>query len=297
MVRRKMVWLAVGALVMTAGCGGDDDDDWRGRHGGRHRRDVRARETSAPGRPAAPEETTAPEETSAEGTSAPDASGEPIVLGAVGSQTGLNIFPEPMAAATECSTDSTKKGGVNGHLIEYLVEDDGNTPEQAATAAKRLVEDENVVAMVGGGSIVDCAANAQYYSEQGVYSLAGAAACPPDAASVASLNTGPFLGIMMTLSYMVDELGTDPLCMAARNVGLTPIFEEIFRPMWEETTGHTLQPTILSEPDEDLTASVVKAQSDGCEGVLLAYTEPDYIAYAQIAEAQGALDGGSSTRC
>jgi branched-chain amino acid transport system substrate-binding protein len=235
--------------------------------------------------------------TSAAGTTAAPASssggpatGTPIKLGAVASFSGVDIFPESPNMAKAYFDRVNKNGGINGHPIEYSTEDDGDTPEQAAVAAKRLVEEKGVVALVGGGSIVDCTTNAKYYGEQGILSLAGVEACGPDASNVASLNTGPFLGILMTLTYMLQVQKLEKLCFSSLNIGLTPIFTEIFQPMWEQAMNTKLN-LILSEPNEDLTAAVTKAKSDGCQGVLLGYTEPNYIAYAQIAESQG-LTGG-----
>ena len=105
------------------------------------------------------------------------------------------------------------------------------------------------------------------------------------------MNTGPFLGTLMTFDYMVDVMKAEPLCMASLNVGLTPIFKDVFIPLWEKTTGKKLQALITTEPSEDLTNAVTKTKSEGCKGVLLAYTEPNYIAYFNIAKAQGLTDG------
>lgn len=218
------------------------------------------------------------------------ATGTPIILGAVGSNTGTDIFPEPMKAAKAVFDEVNKAGGINGHPIQYLVEDDGDTAEGAAAAAKRLVEDKKVLALVGGGSIVDCTTNAKYYVEKKIYSMPGAAACT-EAATFSPVNTGPFLGTLMTFNYMVDVMKAEPLCMASLNVGLTPVFRDVFIPIWEKTTGHKLKALITTEPNEDLTNAVTKSKSEGCKGVLLAYTEPNYIAYFQQAKAQGLTDG------
>ena len=220
------------------------------------------------------------------------ATGTPIVLGAVASFSGTDIFPESPKAAAAYFDRVNASGGINGHPIQFLQEDDGDTPEQAAIAAKRLVEEKKVLAMVGAGSIVDCTTNAKYYAEQNILSMAGVEACGPDAANVMSLNTGPFLGILMTLTYMVNVQKHTKVCFSSLNIGLTPIFRDVFLPIWEKQMNMKLHQLILSEPNEDLTAAVTKAKTSGCEGVLLGYTEPNYIAYAQIADSQG-LTGGS----
>jgi branched-chain amino acid transport system substrate-binding protein len=268
MIRQGIRLFALGALaVASVSCGSD---------------------TKAPA--AAGTDTKAPAAAGGDTTTPPAAAatGTPIVLGTVSSFTGVDIFPESPNAAKAYFDQINAAGGVNGHPIQFLVEDDGDVPEQAAVAAKKLVEENNILAMVGGGSIVDCTTNAKYYAEKGILSLAGVNACGPDAGNVASLNTGPFLGIMMGLAYMAKEQKLTKLCFSSLNIGLTPIFVDVFKPMWEKQMGLTLT-MILSEPNEDLTAAVTKGKD--CEGVMLGYTEPNYIAYAQIAEAQGLTDG------
>jgi branched-chain amino acid transport system substrate-binding protein len=274
MRRRKVTVLAAAACLVFSACGSSKKTD--------------ATATTAAGGTAT---------TAAGGTAttkaAAAATGTPIVLGAVGSKTGTDIFPEPMVAAQLVFDEVNKAGGINGHPIQYLVEDDADTAEGAAAAAKRLVEDKKVLALVGGGSIVDCAANAKYYAEKKMFSMPGAAACSGDAATMSPVNTGPFLGAMMMWSYMVDVSKAEPLCIAGLNVGLTPVFRDVFKPIWEKTTGHVIKSFITTEPNEDLTNAVTKAKADGCKGILLAYTEPNYIAYFNIAKAQG-LTGPSS---
>ena len=265
MLKRAMSFAAIAALLLAA-CGGDDSSDSSSGDTG----------TTAAG---------------GAGETTVKATGTPIVLGAVASFTGVDIFPESPNTAKVVFDEVNKQGGVNGHPIEYLTEDDLNTAEGAAAAAKLLVEEKKVLALVGGGSIVDCTTNAKYYKEQNVLNLGGVLACGPDAGNVASMNTGPFLGTMMTWSYMVEEMGVKNLCFSGLNVGLTPLFRDTFMPLWEQTTGYKIHSFITSEPNEDLTGAVVKAKQDGCDGVLIAYTEPNYIAYAQIAASQGLLDG------
>jgi branched-chain amino acid transport system substrate-binding protein len=269
--RRKVAVLAAAACLVFSACGSS--------------KKTTATATTAAGGTAT---------TAAGGTAttkaAAAATGTPIVIGAVGSNTGVDIFPEPMKAAKAVFDEVNKAGGINGHPIQYLVEDDGDTAEGAAAAAKRLVEDKKVLAMVGGGSIVDCTTNAKYYVEKKMYSMPGAAACT-EAPTFSPVNTGPFLGTLMTFNYMVEQMKADPLCMVSLNVGLTPVFRDVFIPIWEKTTGHKLKALITTEPNEDLTNAVTKTKSEGCKGVLMAYTEPNYIAYFQIAKAQG-LTGG-----
>ena len=101
------------------------------------------------------------------------ATGDPIVIGAVVGATGPADFSSASKGAQAYFDCVNANGGINGRPIQYIVEDDGWDAEKAVTVAKKLVEDDNVVGMVGSTSFVECAANAEYYSEQGVAVIAG----------------------------------------------------------------------------------------------------------------------------
>jgi len=77
---------------------------------------------------------------------------EPIRIGAVLSVTGPASFlgdPEDKTLRLYVNRIN-QAGGVNGRQIQLIVYDDGGDANRARTFATRLVEDDNVVAMVGG---------------------------------------------------------------------------------------------------------------------------------------------------
>ena len=106
------------------------------------------------------------------------ADGEPIRVGNVSSLTGAGLFPEASVAAKAVFDRVNASGGIGGRPIELIIEDDGGAPEGAATAGRKLVEQDNVVAMVGSASVLECAVNSAYYAEQGVYSIQGTGVDP-----------------------------------------------------------------------------------------------------------------------
>ena len=97
----------------------------------------------------------------------------PIKIGAVSSLTGPAPFPEVPGAAQAVFDRVNAAGGINGRLIEYISVDDGADPAQASKAARRLVDEDQVVAMVGSASLVECTVNATFYAQQGVVSIPG----------------------------------------------------------------------------------------------------------------------------
>ena len=107
------------------------------------------------------------------------ASGAPIVIGADVTASGgadMSNAPKGAKAYFDCVNAN---GGINGRPISYSWADDQTRPDKAAENAKKLVEDTKVVALVGGASIVDCIATAQYFDAQNVVSIMSAAVAPP----------------------------------------------------------------------------------------------------------------------
>ena len=84
------------------------------------------------------------------GMMSPNATG-PIVIGEVGSMTGTEAtFGLSSANGIQLAIDEfNSKGGVKGRQLQVKVLDDQGRPEEAATAATRLIASEHVVALLG----------------------------------------------------------------------------------------------------------------------------------------------------
>lgn len=105
---------------------------------------------------------TQPATSSATGSAATAASapsgpaGSPIVVGSIGSYSGPEAASLGAADATikawQDYTNAT--GGINGHPVKVIVEDDQGNPTLAAQLVKQLVEQDHVQALVGSTSTV-----------------------------------------------------------------------------------------------------------------------------------------------
>ena len=75
-----------------------------------------------------------------------------VRIGAVLSVTGpASFLGDPEKRTLEIYVDGINaKGGVNGEKLKLIVYDDGGDANNARTFATRLVEEDNVFAMVGG---------------------------------------------------------------------------------------------------------------------------------------------------
>ena len=82
---------------------------------------------------------------------APAASAKEIKVGAVLAVTGpASFLGGPEARTLEMLVeDLNAKGGINGDKIQMIIKDTAGSPEKAVSFAKQLIEEENVVAIIG----------------------------------------------------------------------------------------------------------------------------------------------------
>ena len=107
-----------------------------------------ADETSAPVKPA---ETTAPDVGPAE-TDAPEANNDPIKVGIIASRTGTAVLYGDMTIhAAEAAADAINKdGGILGHPVEFVIEDEGDDLQSSVNATQKLIdENKDLVAILG----------------------------------------------------------------------------------------------------------------------------------------------------
>ena len=120
------------------------------------------------------------------------ATGTPIPIGAVTSMSGIGSFKEADEAAKAYFDCVNANGGIHGRPITYHDEDDQSALDVAAQAAKKLVGDEGVYAMIGSTSFIECIANADYYVKQNVLEIGlGIPSQCYQSKNIAEVNAGP----------------------------------------------------------------------------------------------------------
>ncbi len=85
------------------------------------------------------------------GDTGTDGTKEPVVVGAVISLTGAYAgLGEPEKNAIEMEVERINdEGGINGHELVVIIEDDATDEAQAVTATSKLIEQDEVVAIIG----------------------------------------------------------------------------------------------------------------------------------------------------
>ncbi len=135
------------------------------------------------------------------------ATGKPVNIGAIVTVVpGLNWdeITDNAAAYYDCVNDN---GGLNGRPINFIVHVEQINPEQVAAFAKKLIEEEKVVALAGTIDALDCAVNAAYYKSKGFYVIGDGVhdSCYGGTPYHAAINYGPAYSTLGAAQYLVRK--------------------------------------------------------------------------------------------
>ena len=201
------------------------------------------------------------------------ASGEPIKVGAVLSLTGTyaglgegekNVIDMEVKRINDA-------GGINGRPLEVIIEDDATDEAKAAAAAAKLIEQDEVVAILGATGSGQTMAMRGDVDRAGVpqVSMAGATAItnPVDSLVFATPWSNTIV-VPFTLQYMKDQgitkiglisdsggFGKDGqaiITAEAPNYGIEIVDDETFNP-----------------GDTDMSAQLTKIKNSGAEAILM----------------------------
>lgn len=228
------------------------------------------------------------------------ATGNPIVVGNVTTSVpGIDFSGGPalQQAYFDCVNEN---GGINGRPIKLQVENDNLKPEDAVAAARKLVESNKVVAVVGGFSILDCPVNADYYKQKGYYVIvAGVPAECFSSPNIAAVNMGPAYSALGAAQVVVDK-GAKKKIVSLIPRTPTSDYGNSLVGEYAKKKGLEWENIQTDSPLTDPTATIVDAVNRAGQGggVILNYTPPEGLKLLKAAEQQGLIDKvvwGSST--
>jgi branched-chain amino acid transport system substrate-binding protein len=271
--------LAIG--VGVASCGDDDS-------------------SSSSGATAAEAGGTTPSQTKCGMGTGKKATGTPIKVGSITTKIpGIDFTPGSNAAKAffDCVNDN---GGINGHPVEFLVEQDGPDPQRVTSLATKLAEDEKVDAFVAGFSLLDCTVNHAYYEQHDFYPiLAGVPNECFNTSNIAALNMGPLYSTLGAVRYLVDHGAKGTIVVVgAKQPGSGAANEAALSYAQRKglKTIVDLENLPIADPSSVVQALVSKAGDGG--GVVLDVSPPEGVKIMQAAAQQGLIDKvmwGSST--
>jgi branched-chain amino acid transport system substrate-binding protein len=277
--------LAVSVLLL-ASCGGDDDDAADAGSGGNGGEAPEAVESDfGPG-----SNIQAHGECGA-GTGE-EATGEPIKLGGMATNIpGVDFtwITEMTGAYFDCVNDN---GGINGRPIEYIAEEEQADPQQIASLATKLVEEDQVVGIVGSTSLIECSVNRDYYAEQGYYLIvAGVAQDCFTSPNFSAVNMGPYYSSLGGAQAAVRAGAEGKIVVASPN---QPGFDLINSGVVEFAEENDMEGQSILEdvPINDPAGFAQQLVAEAGQGgaVVLDFTGPTVLPLLQAIEQQGLID-------
>jgi len=228
------------------------------------------------------------------------AEGDPIVVGNVTTSVpGIDFSGGPalQQAYFDCVNEN---GGIHGRPIELIVENDNLKPEDAAAAARKIIESDKVVAVVGGFSILDCAVNADYYKEKGYYAIvAGVPAECFSSPNFAAANMGPAYSALGATQVIVEKGAKNKIVSMIPRTA-TSAYGNSLVGVYAKEKGMEWENIEIDVPIADPNAAIIDAVNRAGEGggLILNFTPPEGLKLLKAAEEQGLIDKvvwGSST--
>ncbi len=182
-------------------------------------------------------------------------------------------------------------GGIKGRPLQMVLETEAIDPAQAASAAKKLIETDKVLGIVGNTSIIECAVNHQYYEQQGYYVI-GSGIAPEcyGTSNFAAVNMGPRHSVTGATQYLIRE-GVEKLVLIQSKVPGTEYIEGGFLALAKQEGVETesLAEAVPIQDANSVALKVVQAAGDG-GGVVLNFTPPEALKILQAAAQQGLQD-------
>ena len=199
------------------------------------------------------------------------ATGAPIVVGGIYSNGAPGDWSSSTDAAAAYFACVNANGGINGRPIDYRVEDDQWNPEAAAAAAAKLVNDAKAVAMVGNGSFIEMAVNAQTYVDQGIMAMASACAISEcfETPNLVSTNQGPLASNLGAAQYAQEELGSKSIACIGLNIPNNGIWSCQAVIDYMTSKGGTGSMALLNPGAPDVNSALLEAVASGADTILM----------------------------
>ena len=219
------------------------------------------------------------------------ASGTPIKLGAIATKqpgTDFTDIPNTAKAYFDCVNDN---GGINGRPIDYSIETEQTDPGQVASLARKLVQSEKVLGIVGNTSIIECAVNHKYYEQQG-YFIIGSGIAPEcySTPNSAAVNMGPRYSVDGATQYLIRQK-VKKLVLDQSNVPGTGYIAGGFLLIAKDAgvPTETLKENVPIQDANSIALKLVQAAGSG-GGVVLNFTPPEALKILQAAQRLGLQD-------
>jgi branched-chain amino acid transport system substrate-binding protein len=227
------------------------------------------------------------------GKAGPAAAKTPILFGTLGTGSGvIGRAVQPIITANKAwSADVNARGGLAGHPVKLIFGDDGGDPAAALAIAKRMVEQDKVVAFIGTYLVTTTPAVTPYLEQVGVPMIGGPGGNEIEDHSPMVFN--PQTGSDEALGHII-HLGVTSqsekrkmailYCREASSCKQQRDRAFQFAPIYGMKIVYEAQVSI-AQPD--FTAEVIAARNAGAEIVTMLTDEQTIVRVARSAHRQG----------
>jgi branched-chain amino acid transport system substrate-binding protein len=219
------------------------------------------------------------------------ATGTPIKLGAIVTKQPGQDFSQSSGMAKayfDCVNDN---GGINGHPISYEVKYEQTNPQQIASLATKMWEDDKVLGFVSSMSVLDCTVNHKYYEQKGIYPIvAGVGRECFETPNIAAVNMGPYYSALGAAQYLVRQGVKKLVTVTAKQAGGEYFYQGVLD--LAKAKGLPSKGFLENLPITDgaaLALQLADAAGDG-GGVVVAFTAPEDLKILEGATQQGLVD-------
>lgn len=220
------------------------------------------------------------------------AKGEPIIVGGIHGNGAPGDFSASTDAAKAYFDCVNANGGVHGRPIDYQVENDQWNPELAAQAAAKLVGDSGAVALVGNGSFIEMAVNAQTYVDEGIMVMAAGCAISEcfETPNIVSTNQGPLPSNLGATQYAQEELGSKNVACIGLNIPNNGPWSCQASIDLMKARGGDGSMALLNPGAPDVNSALLEAFASGADTILMNLPAGLAIAVLKAAEEQDLRD-------
>jgi branched-chain amino acid transport system substrate-binding protein len=226
------------------------------------------------------------------------ATGRPIKIGGIAMLipgVDFTTIGKVAKAYFDCVNDN---GGIKGRPIQYILYDEQLNPAQQAALARKLVESDKVVGIVGNTSFTECGTNWRYYRSKGFVVIgAGVQAECFGTPTFVEVNMGPRYSNIGAAQALV-RAGAKSIVVASPSTiaayadgGAIKVAQRAGIP------GRSIPVTLPVTDANTIVQQLFQAAGPG-GGIILNFTPDTAPALMKAAEAQGLIDRvkwGSST--
>jgi branched-chain amino acid transport system substrate-binding protein len=218
------------------------------------------------------------------------ATGAPIKLGGIAMVipgVDFSTIGKVADAYFKCVNDN---GGINGRPIKYTLYTEQLNPAQQRTLAKKLIESDKVVGVVGNTSFTECGVNWKYYKSKG-YTVIGAgvqAECF-GTPSIVETNMGPRYSAIGAAQMLVKR-GAKSLVIASPETVAPYSDPGVGKVAAAAGIPYKSFPTKLPVTDANSAILQLVQEAGNGGGVILNFTPDTAPAFMKAAIDQGLID-------